>query len=146
MNEPRRQVLELLAAGQVTVDEAEQLFTALGREQPASGTGEAAPATSGPTQPRYLRVVIESAEHFGGDGPGRVNVKIPMALLRAGVRMTSLLPPSAVQMANEAMRHKGIPFDLGQLRPQHLDALLAQLDEETVLVDQPDLKVRIASE
>ncbi len=39
---------------------------------------------------------MSSADDFGGDGPGRVNVRVPLQLLRAGVRLTSLIPPQAL--------------------------------------------------
>jgi hypothetical protein len=34
MNEQRRQILEMLAEGKITADEAERLIDAVGREQP----------------------------------------------------------------------------------------------------------------
>ena len=41
MNEQRRQVLQMLAEGKITADEAERLIDALQREQPESPTGAA---------------------------------------------------------------------------------------------------------
>ncbi|MEN3307951.1 MAG: hypothetical protein V7603_4153, partial [Micromonosporaceae bacterium] len=93
MNEQRRQVLQMLAAGKITADEAERLIDALEREQPESPPG-AAPRPK--PRPKYLRVVVNWEDNSGGDGPGRVNVRVPLQLLRAGVRLTSLVPPQAL--------------------------------------------------
>ncbi|MGD9739980.1 MAG: hypothetical protein AB7U48_11340 [Bauldia sp.] len=140
MNEQRRGVLDMLAAGRVTADEAEQLIAALDREQPAVAAG---PATVPKAKARYLRVVVDSHE----DGEtGRVNVRVPLQLLRAGVRLAALIPAHALDEANAKMNASGVPFDLTQLRPEQLEALVDHLDEMTVEVDQPDAKVRVFCE
>ena len=46
----------------------------------------------------------------------------------------------------EALRKQGVPFDLTQLRPQHIEELVDQLDDLTVHVEQPDVKVQIFAE
>src|SRR5688572_31276348 len=95
MNEQRRQILEMLAEGKITADEAERLIDALERDRPEPGT----PSRAKP-RPRYLRVVVNWEDDSDGDGPGRVNVRVPLQLLRAGVRLTSLLPPQALTKVN----------------------------------------------
>ncbi len=143
MNEQRRQILQMLAEGKITADEAERLIDALEREQPASSPS-AAPRPK--PQPKYLRVVVSSADNFGGDGPGRVNVRVPLQLLRAGVRLTSLIPPRALTQVNAELNKSGVPIDLTQLKPQHIEELIEQLDDITVDVDQPDAKVQVFCE
>ena len=78
-------------------------------------------------KPKYLRVVVDSPDNFGGSGPGRVNVRVPLQLLRAGVRLASLIPAQALGQANVELRKSGVPFDLSQLKPEQLEALLAGL-------------------
>jgi len=143
MNEQRRQILEMLAEGRITADEAERLIDALQREQPESPPG-AAPRPK--ARPKYLRVVVSSDDNFGGDGPGRVNVRVPLQLLRAGVRLTSLIPPEALTHANAELRRSGVPLDLTQLKPQHIEDLIEHLDDVTIDVDQPDTKVQVFCE
>lgn len=143
MKEQRRQILQMLAEGKITADEAEQLIDALEREQPESPPG-AVPRPK--PRPRYLRVVVSSADNFGGDGPGRVNVRVPLQLLRAGVRLTSLIPPQALTQVNAELNKSGVPIDLTQLKPQHIEELIEQLDDVTVDVDQPDAKVQVFCE
>jgi antitoxin component of RelBE/YafQ-DinJ toxin-antitoxin module len=58
-----------------------------------------------------------------------------MQLLRAGVRLAGLIPPQAREHVNEALRERGIPFDLSQIRPDNLEELVDQLNELTIDVD-----------
>ncbi len=143
MNEQRRQILQMLAEGKITADEAERLIDALGREAPDSPPG----AASRPKpRPKYLRVVVSSADNSGGDGPSRINVRVPLQLLRAGVRLTTLIPPQALTKVNAELTKSGVPIDLNELKPQHIEELIDQLDELTVDVDDPDGKVQVFCE
>jgi len=141
MNEQRRQVLQMLAEDKITTDEAERLTDALEREQPESPTG-AAPRPN--RRPKYLRVVV--VDNSGGDGPGLVNVRVPLQLLRAGVRLTSLIPPQALTRVNAKLNESGVPIDLTELKPQQLEELIEQLDEVTVDVDDHDTNVHVFCE
>ena len=137
MNEQRRQILEMLAEGKITADEAERLIDAVERE----GLAGSPPARK--TRPKYLRVVVNAEDP---SGPSRVNVRVPLQLLRAGVRLTSLIPPVAVTKVNAELERVGVPFDLGQLKPQQLEELVDQLDDVTVDVDDPGTTVRVFCE
>jgi hypothetical protein len=140
MNEQRKDILDMLAAGKITAEEAEQLIAALERDQPPA-------ASSLETRPKgkakYLRVLVDNVEN--GE-PGRVNVRVPLQLLRAGVRLAALIPPQALGQANAELNKSGVPFDLTQLKPEQLEALVDHLDEMTVEVDQADAKVRVFCE
>lgn len=140
MNEQRKDILDMLAEGKITAEEAEQLIAALERDQPPA-------ASSLDVRPKgkakYLRVVVDALEN--GE-PGRVNVRVPLQLLRAGVRLAALIPPQALGQANAELNKSGVPFDLTQLKPEQLEALVEHLDEMTVEVDQPDAKVRVFCE
>jgi hypothetical protein len=140
MNEQRRQVLEMLAEGKITADEAERLIDALGREEPKSVPG-AAPRHK--PRPRYLRVLMLDNS---ADEPSRINVRVPLQLLRAGVRLTSLIPPQAVTRINAELDKVGVPIDLAELRPQQLEDLIDQLDDVTVDIDDADSKIQVFCE
>ena len=93
--------------------------------------------------PRYLRVLVDVTD----DGvPTRVNIRVPLQLLRTGVRLAALIPPRALDAANASLARSGLPIDLAQLRPEQLEALVEHVDEMTVEVDQPDAKVRVFCE
>ncbi|MEV4516806.1 hypothetical protein AB0K00_48615 [Dactylosporangium sp. NPDC049525] len=140
MNEQRKDILDMLAAGKITAEEAEQLIAALERDQPPTASGlDARPKGKA----KYLRVVVDAVEN--GE-PGRVNVRVPLQLLRAGVRLAALIPPQALGYANAELSKSGVPIDLTQLKPEQLEALVEHLDDLTVEVDQPDAKVRVFCE
>ena len=140
MNTDRRSVLQMLSDGKINPDEAERLLSALDGAV-AYAPGDARPAPTHNSPPKYLRVTVDAeAENT------KVNVRVPMALLRAGVRLTSLIPPAAREEVNRELAKNGIPFDIGQLKPENLEELISHLDELTVDVDAPDARVRVYCE
>lgn len=143
MNEQRHQILQMLAEGKITADEAERLISALEREQPESPPG-AAPRQN--PRPKYMRVVVDSVGSDGGEGPSRINVRIPLQLLRAGVRLTSLIPPQALTRVNAELHKSGIPIDLTEIKPQQLEELIDHLDDVSIEVDEPDSSVQVFCE
>ena len=104
MNEHRRQILQMLAEGKISADEAERLISAMEAPPPfptAFDSGSSSPAKP---RPKYLRVVVDSQDDGGHDGPTKVNVRVPMQLLRAGVRLASLIPAPALRRAKRRPR------------------------------------------
>lgn len=146
MSEDRRSILTMLSEGKITPDEADRLLAALEREpaqalpgaDPARGSGHNRPP------PKYLRVAVDTED--GHDGPTKVNIRVPMQLLRAGVRLSSIIPPDAREKVNAAMARNGVPFDINAIRPENLEELVEQLNDLTVDVDQERTKVRIFCE
>ncbi len=136
MSETRRQVLEMLAAGKITAEEAERLIAALERETSPSA---ATPAASRSTKAKYLRVMVESDDPSESHGPVRVNTRVPMQLLRAGVKLASLIPPQARNHVDKALHEQGIPFAMNQIKPENLEEIIDQLTDLTVDVDMDDL-------
>lgn len=140
MNEQRTDVLDLLAEGKITAQQAEQLIVALERAQPPAATSHDLQPRN---KPKYLRLMVDTVEN--GE-PGRINVRVPLQLLRAGVQLVALVPPQALDRANAELDKSGVPIDLKQLKPEQLEALVEHLDEVTLEVDQPDAKVRVFCE
>jgi len=142
MNNDRRSVLQMLSDGKISADEAERLLSALDRaDAPALGAPSA--ASSRNNAPKYLRVTVDALEDTK---PVKVNVRVPMALLRAGVKLTSLIPPAARDEVNRELAKNGVPFDIGQLKPENLDELVSHLNDLTVDVDSAEAKVRVYCE
>jgi len=141
MSDNRRRILDLLAEGKVTVDEAERLLSATG-EAPggvAITTGE---DTTRKPQPKYLRVIVEPA---GGPGAKQehVNVRVPVDLLRAGMKFASVIPKAASSQINEKLHEQGIDLDVRDLKLEDLEKLVDALSELQVNLDSPDAKVRV---
>ena len=92
----------------------------------------------------------ETDSNAPGEGPTRVNVRVPMQLLRAGVRLAGLIPPQALHKANDAIHKQGMHFDLSQIKPENLEEIVEQLSDLSVDVDQRDehakVKVRVFCE
>lgn len=141
MNEQRRQILQMLAEGKITTEEAERLIDALEREQPESTPG-AGPRPN--PRPKYLRVVV--VDNSNGDEPGLVNVRVPLQLLRAGVRLTSLIPAQALARVSAELNKSGVPINLTELKPQDIEEFIEQLGDIAVDVDEPDAKVHVFCE
>lgn len=140
MNEERRAILEMLAGGKITADEAERLLAALEPRTTASGGGSATAAGATKPRPKYLRVVVEADETMTGlkGGPTVVNVRVPMQLLRAGVRLAGLIPVQAHDQLDEAFSKHGVPITLSQIKPENLEELIDYLEDLTVDVDGKD--------
>ena len=138
MNDSRCQILDMLASGKITAEEAERLIAALERG------GAGATAMSESDKIKYLRVLVDTKDPI--DGPTKVNVRVPMQLLRAGVRLTGVIPASAREEVNNALRKEGIAFDINNVTPQNLEELIEQLRELTVDVDNENTKVRVFCE
>ena len=136
MSQETKKVLEMLASGQITADEAEKLLEKLG----ASGTAPAAPAASeeasgAAPKPRFLRVVVDSPDR------DQVNVRVPLAILRTGIKLLAVLPSKV----SERLVEGGI--DLSALRDLHREELVEHLRELHVDVDSKNgEKVRIFCE
>jgi SHOCT-like protein len=144
MSDDRRSILQMLAEGKINADEAERLLSALERGQPGPARAEAAPAGHSGA-PKYLRLCVDSDEP-GEDGPTRINIRVPMALLRAGVRLASIVPPKVREQVNAELAKSGVPLDINQIRPENLEELVDQLNDLSVDVNQEKTKVRIYCE
>ena len=136
MNDNRRQILDMLAQGKVTAEEAERLIAALERSD--------LPTARDTSNVKYLRVLVDANDPL--DGPTKVNVRVPMQLLRAGVKLTGVIPDRAREQVNEAMRKEGIHFDINKLTPDNLEEMIEQLRDLTVDVDNASAKVRVFCE
>ena len=138
MNEEKRKILDMLAQGKITVDEADRLLAAIGADTPGTPAG-----ASGRPAWKYLRVQIEPGS--GSESGDRVNIRVPYKLIKAGLKFASFIPREAQIKVNEALREKGMDFDLSKISFGDLEEIVANLDDMTVEVDGQD-KVRIFCE
>lgn len=158
MNENRRQILEMLAAGKITAEQADKLLAAIesdhgtttGEFHGTIGGASGRPAATVKTRSKYLRVLVEADESMTGNkGMTTVNVRVPMQLLRAGVRLAALIPQQAHDQLDEALSRKGVPLTLSQIKPENLEELIDHLEDLTVDVNGAEgnkTKVRVFCE
>jgi hypothetical protein len=138
MVEERKKVLEMLAAGKITAEEAERLLDKLsGNASNAASTTQPPPssAASASAKPKYLRIVV--------DQPGRdqVNVRIPLSFVNSGRSLLAILP----RHVNERLAAYGI--NAGTFSTLNLDNLGQSIRELNVDVDEGSgKKVRIFCE
>lgn len=104
-------------------------------------TGGAAGRRSG-----HLRVIIEAND--GEGGPVRLNFRVPLNVLRAGVRLAIRMPSYVRTRVNDALRRQGLDLDIAKLNPEDFDELVDALRDTSVDIAQEreDVSVRIFSE
>ena len=141
MADSQRKVLEMLAENKVSVDEAARLLALVKDEADASETRE--PSEYGP---KYLRVVVTPRGDESGSEVERVNIRVPMALIRAGIKLTALLPSNVSGQVSRALAEKGIDLDLRTLKAEDLEPLVDALNDLEVDVESGKEKVRIYAE
>ncbi|MCY3668953.1 MAG: hypothetical protein OXH81_25090 [Gemmatimonadetes bacterium] len=146
MNENSRRVLEMLSEGKVSVDEAERLLS-LVDEEPETTTAVQPPAPPAPPAPpqagsarRYLRVTVDSNDDE------HIDVRVPLALIKAGVKLHTLLPAQATTGINTALQDNGINVDIDNLRTEDLEPFIDALSEIEVNIQDGDEKVRVYCE
>jgi hypothetical protein len=150
MGENQKKILQLLAEGKISVDEASRLLSLVEAD---GRIGEPASASrAGRSNPKYLYVKVEPKEgqsnpsESGGHGrydQGTVNVRIPVTLIRAGMKLTALMPPHVADDVNKAMREKGVGFDVRNLKDEDIEQLVAALGDTEVNVDNERATIKI---
>ena len=138
MTENRKRVLEMLSDGKVSVDEAERLLSLVdGDSTPVKSVPRLVRTRDRPA--RYLRVTVDSDDEH-------VNVRVPLALIKAGVKFHSLVPKQAADGINEALRNNGLNIDLDKLRAESIEELVDALSEMEIDVQDEDERVRVYCE
>lgn len=134
MSEDRSRILKMLAEGKITAEEAEQLLDALagGAAGPAEPAIKGDPSALIAALPKYLYVKVNSTD---GDN---VDVKVPLALVRSGLKLTSLIPPQAMDEINRSMSEHGMSIDFNNFKPEDIDELISALREMEVNVSSKD--------
>lgn len=135
MNEERKKVLEMLAEGKISVDEAERLLEAL-KKKGTESSPQTALTESLNNLPKYLFVKVDAVD---GD---KVNIRVPLKLVKAGIKLQALLPQDAQDKINAKLNEKGI--DLEDFKAENFKDILDALAEFEVNVDdKKGDKVRI---
>ena len=94
---------------------------------------------------RHLRVQVEP-KGSGSSAKDRVNIRVPLKMLRAGVKLSSALPEHAKNRINEALREKGSGFDLSSLDGEKLEEVLDSLIDSGIDVETSDKEIHIFCE
>ena len=149
MSEDRARILKMLAEGKITAVEAERLLDALESRTVDAGAGSGAARSAIKGDPTPLLNALPQFLHVKVDGTEgeKVDVKIPLALVRSGLKLTSLIPPQAMDKINEQMAASGMSIDFANFKPEDIDELIEALREMEVNIDGKDgEKVRVYAE
>ena len=143
MSENQKKILEMLANKKISVDEAYRLLNALKTETGApESTAET--GTTGKPKPKYLRVCVAPGRgHEHDEDADVVNVRVPMSLVRSGIKFTSLLPPEARDKVAGALDEKGINLDMRNMKPEDLEEIIGALEDLEVNVVSDKEVVRV---
>jgi hypothetical protein len=130
----KKKVLEMLEKKKITADEAYRLLSAIDAKE--SGREDKGRVIDDKIKHKYLRVTIgpgknqEDSEHVD-----RVNVRVPMSLIRAGIKLSSLIPPEALDKTNQALNEKGIHFDVRNMKPEDIESLIDALGDTQIDIE-----------
>ena len=143
MSENQKKILEMLANKKISVDEAYRLLSALKTETDAPEDGGGA-KTAGKPKPKYLHVCVVPGHGHEHDLDAEVvNVRVPMALIRSGMKFTSLLPSEARDKVTDALNEKGINLDMRNMKPEDLEEIIGALRDLEVNVVNDKEVVRV---
>jgi hypothetical protein len=157
----RRKILEMLAEKKITAEEAERLLSLVNDETEESETRDVKSANPLKNL-KYLRVVVRTVPNpeyqlkngdlftEDDDENDNVNIKVPMSLIRAGMKLTSIIPPSAFDQVDSSLKEKGIDFDLRNIKPENIEELINALGDLEIDVEsknkKKNTKVRVYAE
>ena len=126
MSKERKQILEMLAEGKITAEDAERLLDKLGTSRAESDASDPGEGDHRRKKLKYFRVLIDDND---GD---KVNVRIPLSLIKTGIALATVLPRDV----NEKLGEKGV--DLGKLGEFDGDELNEALRDLQVDIDSDD--------
>ena len=135
MTENQKKILEMLSQNKISTDDAYRLLNLIEPEEGGRESNVKA-ETESKAKPKYLRVTVlpdPDSEH--PDNVDRVNVRVPMSLIRAGIKLTSLIPSDAMDKVNDALKDKGINFDVRSVKSEDLEELIEALGDMEIDVE-----------
>jgi len=142
MDESRRKILEMLAAKKISVDEAERLLDALRQD----GGQEMRENRERKSFPKYLRVEVKPNPDSLERAPENVNIRVPVSLLKAGMKLAAVIPPGVYNQVDSALKEKGIDIDLRNLKPEDMDELILALNDLEIDVQDGKQMVHVYAE
>ena len=122
MSDHRKRVLDLLASGKITVEEADLLLERL-EQKVAQAKNDPKPEKDSagkeePPGPKYVRVIVSDK-----DGE-KANVRVPIGLVKAGIKLQALVP----EIARTKLKEKGVDLDaMSAMKPEEIVEAISHL-------------------
>ena len=127
----------MVARGRLTVDDADRLLGALDSESPHASETPMQPLDRGAS---FLRVLVTANDD---DEQQTVDMRIPIATLKAGLHLPGLLPSAVADGINRALAEKGIDLDVYKLKHRDIDPLIQSLRQVEIDVNTAHQRVLI---
>lgn len=141
MSEEKKKILQLLADGKIDVEQAERLLSAVGETDEGIVSDNEKKSLTGCLKPKCLCIEVNPKE--GHRHKDKVNIKIPVMLIKAGVKLGSVLPSESKDKINNSLKDKGFNLDLGNLDSDSIDELLKALTATSIDVNDEKESVKI---
>lgn len=143
MSDDTRRVLDLLAQGKITVDQADQLLKAVASPQPSKdGASESGAAP----RARWLRINVQKQSDDPNGEKKNVNIRVPISFVKGGMRLGALIAPFAGEKAIARLRERGYDIDLSRVDAEAIETWLKDVDDLNVHIDNGKEQVRITCE
>ena len=134
MNADRRKILDMLAAGNISIDEADLLL----------GHDDAFAAESDTGTPKFLRLVLEPRDQ--ASNRRKVDIRVPLGLLRSGVQIARSIPMEKRGPMTIALGTHSLALDLNGVDAENVDAFMAQFKDLTTDINGKDETLRLFCE
>ena len=132
MKEERRKILDMLSEGKISVDEAEKLLAAITPDEAGLKQSDEESLAEAKFPYKYLRVQVVPSSGSGGE---KVNIRVPLKLIRAGLKWAAFMPKDVQGKVDNALSEKGINMDFSSIKPEDLDEIVANLKDLTIDVE-----------
>jgi hypothetical protein len=126
MDAERKQILEMLAQGKITAEDAERLLDKLAASRSTDPLSDEGAGDDRRKKLKFFRVFVDCK-----DGE-KVNIRVPLSLIKTGIALAAVLPHDV----NKKLGEKGV--DLGKLTDFDGDELNEALRDLQVDVDSDD--------
>jgi len=144
-----RRVLDMLSQGKISVDEADRLLKAMSADLPSATA--AGPSTD-TTRARWIRINIHKPAKDEAHRPKDVNIRVPIAVVKGGMRLGALIGTFAGEKAARRMKAQGLDIDLAkinsdlsQMNGPEFDEFLRSLNDTNIEIDDGKAQVRITA-
>jgi hypothetical protein len=140
--EERRQILKMLAGKKINAEEADKLLKVIDEKQ-AEETGEESPQPV--KNPKSLIIVIKKNQ----SQPGKertINVKVPLFMIKAGVKLASFLPGGAENAISKALDKHKLKINSDTFLPENFKEIISIMEEMIITLDEEDMTIRFRFE
>ncbi len=148
MGENQKKILQILAEGKISVEEAQRLLELVNEgsdreKRPGNTAGKSR------SNARFLHVIVEPKPGMHkdeGHDHGKVNVRVPLGLIRAGIKLATLIPSDATEHIDKAFKEKGFNFDIRRLKEEDLEELITALSDSEINVETEYETIKVNAE